>query len=215
MSLRSWGESYTREGRFSPVGVAFHWVMAALVLFQLGLGWSLQLIPAGGAKISAFALHAMVGIGIFVLAFLRMVWRIMITDPYNSADMQGWRTTIAYIVEHLFYVCFFMLPITGWAMWSAVASPGSINLGISWPPLPFYDFETWRNWRILHLAEDIHLLFAWVLMIMIPIHVGAALKHHFWDRNDVLKGILPQIADVEHPEAAPIHRPPRQRSPRK
>ena len=214
MSLRSWGESYTREGRFSPVGVAFHWVIAALILFQLGLGWTLHLLPVGGSKLAAFALHGVVGIGIFVLAFLRVIWRIMITDPYNSADMQGWRTTIAYIVEHLFYVCFFMLPITGWAMWSAVASPGSINLIISWPPLPFYDLETWRNWRILDLADDLHLLFVWLLMVMIPLHVGAALKHHFWDRNDVLKGILPQIPDVEHPEAAPIHRPRRRRSPR-
>ena len=214
MSLRSWGESYTREGRFSPVGVAFHWIMAALILFQLGLGWALWLMPAGGAKVGAFALHAVVGIGIFVLAFLRMVWRIMVTDPYNSADMQGWRTTIAYIVEHLFYVCFFMLPLTGWAMWSSVASPGSIDLLISFPPLPFHDLETWRNWRILDLAEDLHLLFVWLLMLMIPLHVGAAVKHHFWDRNDVLKGILPQIPDVDLPPAVPTHRRPEPKPPR-
>ena len=215
MSLRSWAESYTEQGRFSPLGVAFHWLMAALVIFQLGLGWSLELIPAGGAKLGAFALHGAVGIAIFLLAFLRMVWRIMITDPYNDADTQGWRTTLAYFVEHLFYVCFFMLPITGWAMWSAVASPGSIHLLISLPPLPFYDLETWRNWRILDVAEDLHLLFVWVLMIMIPIHIGAALKHHFWDRNDVLQGILPQVPDADvHPEV-PTHRRPEPKPPRK
>ena len=212
MSLRSWAESYTREGRFSPVGVAFHWIMAALVLFQLGLGWSLELFPAGGPKLAAFALHAAVGIGIFLLAFLRMVWRITITDPYNDADTQGWRTTFAYIVEHLFYVCFFMLPITGWAMWSAIASPASVTVLIDWPPLPFHDLETWRNWRILDLAEDLHLLFVWVLMIMIPLHVGAALKHHFWDRNDVLAGMLPQVPEAEAPPAEPTRRKTRPKS---
>lgn len=214
MSLRSWGESYTREGRFSPVGVAFHWVMAALILFQLGLGWSLHLIPVGGSKIAAYGLHATVGMGIFFLAILRIIWRIMITDPYNAADMQGWRTTAAYVVEHLFYVCFLILPITGWAMWSAVASPGKINLLIGLPPLPFWELSTATNWQILHLADDLHLLFVWLLMVMIPIHVGAALKHHFWDRNDVLKGILPQIPDVEEPSAEPIHRPPEPQPPK-
>lgn len=214
MSLRSWGESYTRQGRFSPVGVVFHWVMAALILFQLGFGWSLSLIPAGGPKVAAFALHATVGIAIFILAVLRIVWRIMITDPYNSADMMGWRTTLAYIVEHLFYVCFFMLPLTGWAMWSAIASPGSIDVGIAWPPLPFHDFETWRTWRILEIAEDLHLLFVWLLMVMIPLHVGAALKHHFWDRNDVLQGMLPQIPDSSDAEETPKHRKQGRRPPK-
>ena len=214
MSLRSWAESYTSEGRFSPVGIVFHWVMAGLILFQLGLGWTLNLLPVGGSKVAAFGLHAVVGISIFLLAFLRMVWRIMITDPYNEADKQGWKTTFAYIIEHLFYVCFFMLPLTGWAMWSSVASPGSIDIGFGWPPLPFYDLETWRTWSIMYLAEDLHLLFVWLLMLMIPLHIGAAVKHHFWDRNDVLKGIVPQIPDVDLPPAVPTHRQPKPQPPK-
>ena len=213
MSLRSWGAAYTREGRFSPVGVIFHWIMALLILFQLGLGWFLNLVPAGGSKLAAFGLHAGIGIAIFVLAFLRVVWRIMIPDPFNAADTQGWKTTFAYIVEHLFYLCFFMLPLTGWAMWSSLASPGPIEVGIDWPRLPFHDLESWRQGRIMDLAEDLHLAFVWLLMIMVPIHVGAALKHHFWDRNDVLKAILPQIRDAKRPEEQPRKqrrpRPPR------
>jgi len=197
VSLRSWGAAYTREGRFSPVGVAFHWAMALLILFQLGLGWFLNLFPAGGSKVAAFALHAGVGIAILILALLRIVWRIMIPDPLNDADKPGWRTTFAYIVEHLFYLCFLVLPLTGWLMWSSLASPGSIDIGVDWPRLPFYDLETWRQWRIMAAAEDLHLAFVWLLMLMIPLHVGAALKHHFWDRNDVLAGMLPRIPDVE------------------
>lgn len=213
MSLRSWGAAYTKRGRFSPIGVVFHWVMAILIVFQLGLGWTLNLTPVGSAKLAAFALHAAVGIAIFVLAFLRIIWRIMIPDPINAADRQGWKTTFAFIIEHLFYVCFFILPLTGWAMWSAVVSPGEIDIGFAWPQLPFHDLETWQQWRIMDLAEDLHLLFVWVLMLMIPVHVGAALKHHFWDHDDVLQGMLPEIPDEPKPEArkrkTPLRKPPR------
>ena len=206
MSLRSWAAAYTEDGRFSPVGVAFHWVMAALILFQLGLGWFLKLMPVGGSKIAAYALHGTVGVTIFLLAFLRIVWRIMIPDPLNAADEQGWKTTVAKFVEHLFYACFLILPLSGWAMWSALAPPGPIDVLLTWPLMPFYDVAEWRRLQILYIAEDIHLAFVWVLMLMIPLHVGAALKHHFWDRDDVLAGMLPEVPDEESPAAAVTHK---------
>lgn len=214
MSLRSWGAAYTREGRFSPVGVFFHWLMAVLIVVQIGLGWLLHLMPAGGGKMAGYALHATIGIAIFAIAFFRIVWRIIVPDPYNAADRQGWETTVAYVVEHLFYVCFFLLPLSGWAMWSAVASPGSVQFVITWPQLPFYDLATWRQWRILDIAQNFHLLVGLLLLLMIPLHVGAALKHHFWDRDDVLGGMLPRVPDAEQPPEAPIHKPLRLQSPR-
>jgi cytochrome b561 len=213
MSVRSWATCYTREGRFSPVGVFFHWLMAILIVVQLALGWLLSAMPAGGGKLAGYALHGTIGVAIFAIAVFRIIWRTMVPDPYNAADRQGWRTTVAYVVEHLFYLTFFILPLSGWAMWSSVASPGSIHFVISWPQLPFYDLETWRQWAILDVAEDFHLIFAWLLMLMIPLHVGAALKHHFWDRDDVLQGMLPQIPDAEMPPEVPRHRPTPRQSP--
>ena len=207
MSIRSWASAYTREGRFSPVGVAFHWVMAALILFQLGLGWFLKLMGVGGDKLAAYALHGTIGVLIFLLAFLRIIWRLMIPDPFNDADRQGWTTKFAYVIEHLFYLCFLMLPLTGWAMWSAIGEPASITVWIAWPSMPFHELESWRQWEILYLAETLHLAFVWLLMLMIPLHVGAALKHHFWDRNDVLKGMLPEVPDAEPRRAGSRQKP--------
>lgn len=199
MSLQSWGAAYTKEGRFSPIGVAFHWTMAAMILFQLALGWWIKTMPVGGDKMAAYVLHGMIGIAIFAITFFRIVWRIMIPDPFNAADKQGWKTTVAYIIEHMFYVCFLALPLTGWMMWSAVAPPGEFKVVITWPILPFYRLDTGLRWEILHVAEDAHLILVWVLMLMIPLHVGAALKHHFWDRNEVLSAMLPEIPDLDPP----------------
>lgn len=208
--LRRWAEGYTKEGRFSPVGVVFHWVMAALVLFQIGLGWAMNLaVPAGGEKIFWFEVHSGIGLVIFVLAFFRMVWRAMVSSPFNDADTQGWKTIAAFVVERTFYVCFFLLPITGWVMWSAFAPPGPLSVAgfIPWPQLPFEEVPLEMRWQIMGIAESVHLLLVWVLMILVPVHVAAALKHHFWDRHDVLTGMLPDVPDWEDPRAGSTHKP--------
>ena len=215
--LRRWGEGYTSDGRFSPVGVVFHWGMAALILFQLGLGWAMTLlVPVGGSKLHWYEVHSAVGLAIFLLALFRIVWRIMISDPWNDADTMGWRTKLAYVVEHLFYVTFFILPITGWAMWSSVAPPGPLSVGgiFPWPQLPIEELSTDLQWQVMAVAESLHLFFVWVLMLLIPMHVLAALKHHFWDRSDVLRGMLPDIPDWKDPRASGMHTPQGRQSPK-
>lgn len=199
--LRRWAEGYTSEGRFSPVGIAFHWVMAALVLFQLGYGWWTTVMPVGGDKLRAYEIHAGAGLAIFVLAFGRMLWRLMIKDPWNDADTQGWRSTLAYGVEHLFYACFFLLPLTGWAMWSAVAPQGPLAVAgiLPWPQMPIDELPLRMQWQVLDLAETLHLWLVWLLMILTLAHVAAALKHHFWERDDVLSGMLPDVPDRAKP----------------
>lgn len=198
--LRDWAERHTAQGHFSPVGVLFHWTIALLILFQLGLGWWMTLVtPVGGDKLQAYELHSAIGLAIFVLAILRMWWRIMVRDPWNAADEMGWRTTLAYIVEHLFYVAFILLPVTGWMMWSSVAPPGPLRVGgiIPWPQLPIEELPATMQWQLMMFAETLHLMLVWALMVLVVLHVGAALKHHFWDRNDVLRGMLPQVPDWE------------------
>ena len=61
---------------------------------------------------------------------------------------------------------------------------------------------------VLWGAERVHHWLVILLLVLIPGHAGAALKHHFWDRHDVLEGMLPEIPDGEgHPEGSQ-HAPP-------
>lgn len=196
--VRDWAESYTSRGHFSPVGGIVHWLMAALILFQLAWGWWMTLaVPAGGDKLQAYQVHSAIGLAIFVLALLRIWWRILVKDPWNDADRMGWRTTLAYVVEHLFYVIFLLLPLSGWVMWSAVSPPGPLAVGgvIPWPQLPLEELPLAMQWQVMIFAESLHIVLVWALMLLVPLHVGAALKHHFWDRSDVLSGMLPEIPD--------------------
>jgi cytochrome b561 len=67
-ALQAWAARYAADRRYSPVGQIFHWLMAALVLFQLWWGWHMSRIPAGGDKLEAFRIHAELGLLMLVLA---------------------------------------------------------------------------------------------------------------------------------------------------
>ena len=197
--VRAWGNRYTARGRYSPVGILFHWVMAALILFQIGWGFWTDWMMPGGDKVFAYQVHSAAGLPVLLLAVARILWRILITDPYNDADRQGVQTRIAHVTAMLFYVTFFTLPLSGWVMWSSVASPGPLYLAgiVPWPQVPLGGLEPLTRYRILDLAEDVHIASVIALLLLIPAHAGAALKHHFWDRHDVLRGMLPEIPDWE------------------
>lgn len=202
--LREWAVSYTEQGKYSPVGVWFHWIMAALVIFQLGWGWTMARYPVGGDKLGIYQLHSEIGLGILLLALLRFVWRLFIPDPINDADAPGWQSTSAHITHYLFYALFALLPLSGWAMWSAIQPVEPLRLAglIDIPPMPFHSLSPAWQYQVLDWAESLHVWGVVGLALLVPLHVVAALKHHFWDRDDTVTGILPEIRDDE---SAPDH----------
>lgn len=206
-AIQEWAARHTAERRYSPVGVAFHWIMAALITFQLYWGWHMSRLPVGGEKLEAFRLHSELGLLMLLLAALRLLWRAIVPGPVNDADRLGWQTLLAYLTHALFYICFFGLPLSGWAMWSALGDGLPLELaGIPWPQMPFHDVPVAVQWAILDWAEGIHALLVLLLLAMLPAHIGAALKHHFWDKHDVLIGMLPALeSDEEAAEREPRH----------
>ncbi len=196
--LRRWARGHTRENRYSPVGLAFHWIIAALVFFQLGWGWHAARLPAGYGKIAAYELHTQTGLLILVITLARMGWRMVVPGPQNDADKPGWQSTAAHVTHYVFYASLIGLPISGWAMWSATAQEQPLSLAgvLPWPALPFQELPGALRWRIEDWAGVAHLGFVITLLVLIPVHVGAALKHHLWDRDDSLVGMLPLL---KHP----------------
>ncbi len=202
--IRKWAVSYTKTGKYSPIGVWFHWIMAGLVLFQLGSGWLMSRYPVGGSKLAVYELHSEIGLGILLLAILRFVWRLFIPDPINEADAPGWQRSAARLTHYLFYGLFALLPLSGWAMWSAIQPVEPLRIGglIAVPPMPFHSLSPAWQFQVLDWAESLHVWGVVGLALLVPLHVGAALKHHFWDRDDTVRGILPEVRDDE---TAPDH----------
>ena len=208
--LREWADRYRGRGKFTPVGVTFHWFMAAAVLYQLVSGWAMQRYLAGPEKLEAYRLHSEIGMTLLLFGALRLLWRLMVPGPINDADNAGWRSKLAYATEGLFYALFVILPLSGWTLWSAIqpARPLSLLGLVTVPAMPFRDISPeWQYW-LLYVSEIVHVGAVIILAPLVLLHTIAALKHHFWDRDDVLEGILPEVPDNQwHPGGPNYSRP--------
>ncbi|WP_299309040.1 cytochrome b/b6 domain-containing protein [uncultured Croceicoccus sp.] len=202
---REWSLSYRERGRYTPVGVAFHWTMAAVVTWQLATGWWMQRYLVGAAKLDAYERHSAIGLTLLALGALRLLWRLIVPGPINDADRMGWKTTVAHAIHAVFYLFFVLLPVSGWAMWSAIQPARPLRLAgiVPVPPMPFQDMSPAWQFFILDFAQDVHVACVVVLSLLIPAHALAAIKHHYWDRDDVLKGMMPEVPDTHWHPAGP------------
>lgn len=208
--LRAWSQSYRDRGKYTPVGVAFHWIMAALVIYQLASGWLMDRYLVGPDKLDAYARHTEIGLSLLLLGVLRLIWRLMVPGPINDADSQGWRTALAHAIHYAFYALFAVLPLSGWMMWSAIQPARPLHLAglVPLPAMPLQDLSPEWQFRVLDWAEDVHVVGVIALTLLVPGHALAAIKHHFWDRDDVFKGMLPEVPDTHwHPGGPNYSRP--------
>jgi len=196
--LRRWARGHTRRRRYSPVGVAFHWSVAGLIVFQLWWGWRTGRLPVGAEKLDAYDIHAQTGLLILALTVLRMVWRLLVPGPVNDADKPGWQSTAAHATHFAFYAALLLLPLSGWVMLSATAPDQELTLaGLApWPHLPLSELPPRQRWLIEGWGQAIHAAAIAALLVLIPLHIGATVKHELVDRDDVLRGMLPGLASA-------------------
>jgi cytochrome b561 len=171
--------------RYSAVAQGFHWLIAALIVVQFTLGWTAENLPIGARKLARLDWHKSFGMTILMLAVLRLLWRLFNRPPELPAGMSGIEKQLARSTHVLFYVLLFVMPLTGWLMSSAK------NFSVSW----FHQF-TWPNLvgpneRAFDMLRTTHDTLSWLLFALALLHILAALKHHFWHKDDVLKRMLP------------------------
>ena len=192
-----WAEGYHRRGVYSPIGVTFHWVMAALMIFQLAHGWYLGWLPVGGDKYVGYQTHTQVGLTIMLLGTLRLFWHSQFNGP-DTVDEASLSGRASRLLQAWFYVSFFALPISGWVMWSTLPSdlPLSIAGVIPFPNLPFDQLSERLQQRLMQWAAIAHLWIVWITALIIPGHAGAAVLHYLLKRDKVLHSMF----DLNGPE---------------
>ena len=197
VALVEWAEGYNRRGLYSPIGVAFHWVMAALMVFQLSHGWYLVWQPAGGDKYVGYQTHTEVGLAIMLLGSLRFFWSRQIGGPEN-VDKASFAGRASGWLQAWFYASFFALPLSGWVMWSTLPSdlPLSVAGVIPFPNLPFDQLSEQLQHRLMQGAATLHFWIVWITMLAIPGHAGAAVLHYIVQRDRV----LPSMLDLNGPD---------------
>ncbi len=175
----------TKASRYGVVAMALHWVIAAAILFQVGLGGRME-DAHGPEKFAVFQLHKSVGITILLASLLRLGWRLGHRPPPMPASFVGWERQLARITHAGFYVAMLGLPLTGWVIVSAsrLAIPTRLYGVIPWPNLPGLAGD--KAWE--HAGEIGHGALAWATYGLLAMHVAGALRHQLFSRDEPVLG---------------------------
>lgn len=181
------------ETQYGIVAVMLHWLIAAAIIFMLGLGIYMTDLPPGSmAQFEYFQLHKSVGISILLLSFVRLGWRLANPVPPLPPHLKSWEAVAARVTHYGFYVLMIVMPLTGWMVVSAssLGIPTLLFGAIPWPHIPF--IAGLENRKEVAVAfSEIHEILAFTMIALLLLHIGAALKHHFLLKDDVLRRMSP------------------------
>lgn len=173
--------------RYGLIAIFFHWAIAVLIIGMLALGLYMVDLPISLSKLKLYGWHKEFGILILLLAILRFSWRLSSQIPLLPGHM-GWLQKVAANLAHYaFYFFMFAMPLTGWLMSSAAGVSVSFFGLFTLPDLVSADKD------LTALLANIHGWMAWVLIAVIVLHVSAALSHHFYYKDDILRRMLPWL----------------------
>ena len=173
-----------RQAYSAPAKLA-HWLIALLIVTTYGVAWTMVDMKLSPGKLKLFNYHKWIGVTVFALAVLRLAWRLYRRPPPLPASMRAWEMRSAGIAHRLLYLLLFAIPLSGWLMSSAKGFQ-TVYLG----KLPIPDLLG-KNAALGAALTEVHEALTWLLLALLVLHVAAALKHHFIDRDDVLRRMLP------------------------
>ncbi len=162
-----------------------HWLIALLIFTQFALGWLAATWRLSPTKLNLFVWHKSIGILVLALVVFRLLWRLATSAPPLPVSMPAWERAVARASHVLLYVVMFAMPLTGWVINSASGVPFKI---FWWIPLPSIIAV---DRHVAHVAAQVHSSLGILLAVILVVHIGAALRHHFIQRDNVLIRMLP------------------------
>ncbi len=166
--------------RYTRTAVALHGVMAVLIVTGFCIGLFMADLALSPLKLRLFSYHKWIGVSVWALLLPRIAWRMSHAPPPLPPGMPAWERTAAHAGHLLMYVLMFGIPVSGWLMSSALGV-STVYLG-RWP-LP--DLLV-KNDALGLLLQTVHSLLNDALLGVVALHVAAAFKHHFIDRDGLL-----------------------------
>jgi len=172
--------------RYTKTAMLLHWLIALLIVGSFALGVLMTDIPGiTPTKLKYFSWHKWLGVTILGLVCLRLLWRLGHAAPAYPAGMAAWQQKSVSGLHRLLYLLMLAIPLSGY-FYSLAAGVPVVYLGLI--PLPVLiapDPELKMLLKTVHYALDM------TLLIAVGLHLLAALKHHFIDRDGIFKRILP------------------------
>ncbi len=174
--------------RYTATAKGLHWLMAILLFGLIGLGFYMHDLPLSPTKLQLYSWHKWAGVTAFLLVWLRLFWRLTHRPPELPASMAKLMQLAAHAGHLMLYLLMLAIPLSGWLMSSAKGFQ-TVWFGV----LPIPDLLA-KNKELGDLLQTVHMSLNLLFVAVIAGHIGAALKHHFIDKDDILTRMLPTHA---------------------
>lgn len=173
--------------RYTGTAITLHWLVAILIIAAFVLGLTMVDMPGvTPTKLKYFNWHKWLGVTVFALAVVRALWRLSHPAPPLPATLPAWQKHVSAATHLFLYVLIFAVPLSGY-FYSLAAGFKVVYLGVL--PLPVL-IE--KNAELKPALEALHFWLNMGLAALVAMHVAAALKHFFIDRDDILQRMLPR-----------------------
>jgi cytochrome b561 len=173
----------TQRLHYGTTAKAFHWSVVALLVVQYALGWLMPDVHGGPPRV-AMTWHISIGTVIFALIVARLFWRLM-HRVAPEGSLPAWQRVTSEVVHWMLYLLVLLTTLSGWLFASAR------GWNVSWffvAPLPML---TSGDRALTRVLNGWHQNFMWALLILVGVHVAAALVHLLYYRDSVMKRMLP------------------------
>ena len=169
---------------YSKASILLHWAIALIVMLMLMLSFFLDEVPKPFQS-SAYMLHKSFGLTVLFLMIVRILWIMHKGRPTLPVTVPVWEQRFSRFVQYSFYLLLLAEPLCGWIM-SMAGGRIPVYFGLYPMPLPIES-----NKALATLMKQSHKTIAWCLITLLILHIAGALKHHFIDKDTVLKRMLP------------------------
>lgn len=166
---------------YGTVAKTFHWLLFAMLTFSIVAGNFLASMPKGAEKLEAAGMHKSFGAILLTLILLRLFWRLINESPALPDGIAASQAVLAKGMHWLLYALMFAQPLSGILMSQAGGFPVSFFGLFEFPVFLEKNMELASFFRAMHGT-------VWIVLVLAVIgHAGAALHHHFFRKDNVLK----------------------------
>jgi len=171
---------------YTRTAIALHWLAVALIVIGFTIGLWMVDLPIAPQTIRIYAYHKWIGVTVFLIALARLAWRLAHPVP-SFAGLPEWQRRASSASHFLLYLLMLVIPISGW-LYSSATGVQVVYLGvIALPKLVA------KNDALAAVLRSVHVSLNFTLLALVLVHAGAALRHHFVERDRVLLRMLPAL----------------------
>jgi len=173
------------QQRYNNTAIAFHWLIALMIIGSFTIGLVMTEMSLSPTRLQYYSWHKWAGVTILGLATMRLLWRLTHAAPAYPQTMPGWQKTAANALHGLLYVLMFAVPVSGYFYTLAAGYP-VVYFGLFELPVLIA-----KNDELKPVLKEVHFWLNMGLAASVGVHLAAALKHQFIDRDGILKRMMP------------------------